>query len=91
MKIVMEGLVDFDIINSVFLAQNNEVVDVEAFQEGINAFELGKALISDDVINIQAEKGSVETIKSNRKKFNRGSLDGFLDAISHVSLNRKGS
>ena len=34
-------------------------------------------------INIQAQQGSVETVRLNGRRFDCGSVDGFLDAIMH--------
>ena len=36
-----------------------------------------------DAINIHAQQGSVETVRLNGRRFDCGSVDGFLDAIMH--------
>ena len=36
-----------------------------------------------DAINIHAQQGSVETVRLNGRRFDCGSVDGFLDAIVH--------
>ena len=36
-----------------------------------------------DAINLHAQQGSVETVRLNGRRFDCGSVDGFLDAIMH--------
>ena len=38
-----------------------------------------------DAINIQAKRGQVSAVNSTELRFDCGSVDGFLAAISHVS------
>ena len=38
-----------------------------------------------DAINIQAQQGNVSAVNSTSLRFDCGSVDGFLAAISHVS------
>ena len=38
-----------------------------------------------DGINIQAQRGNVNSVHSTALRFDCGSVDGFLTAISHVS------
>ena len=38
-----------------------------------------------DAINIQAQRGKVNSVHSTALRFDCGSVDGFLAAISHVS------
>ena len=38
-----------------------------------------------DAINIQAQRGNVSAVHSTALRFDCGSVDGFLAAISHVS------
>ena len=38
-----------------------------------------------DAINIQAKRGNVNSVHLTALRFNCGSVDGFLAAISHVS------
>ena len=38
-----------------------------------------------DAINIQAQRGNVNAVHSTALRFDCGSVDGFLAAISHVS------
>ena len=38
-----------------------------------------------DAINIQAQQGKVSAVNSTALRFDCGSVDGFLAAISHVS------
>ena len=38
-----------------------------------------------DAINIQAKRGNVNSVHSTALRFDCGSVDGFLVAISHVS------
>ena len=38
-----------------------------------------------DAINAQAENGSVEAVKLDGRRFDCGSVNGYLDAIMHVA------
>jgi UTP--glucose-1-phosphate uridylyltransferase len=38
-----------------------------------------------DAINTQAENGSVEAVKLDGRRFDCGSVNGYLDAIMHVA------
>ena len=38
-----------------------------------------------DAINIRAKLGSVETVRLHGRRFDCGSVDGFLEAISHMA------
>ena len=42
-----------------------------------------------DAINRQAASNAVEAVKLNRRRFDCGSVEGYLDAIMHVSERRK--
>jgi UTP--glucose-1-phosphate uridylyltransferase len=44
---------------------------------------LGGEIQLADAINIHAQQGSVETVRLNGRRFDCGSVDGFLDAIMH--------
>ena len=44
---------------------------------------LGGEIQLADSINIHAQQGSVETVRLNGRRFDCGSVDGFLDAIMH--------
>ena len=43
-----------------------------------------------DAINIQAKRGKVNAVHSKALRFDCGSVDGFLAAITHVSTERQG-
>ena len=49
---------------------------------------MGGELQLADAINIQAKKGSVETVKLKGKRFDCGSVDGFMEASSHEYAKR---
>ena len=51
---------------------------------GLNPGSGGEIQLA-DAINIHAQHGSVETVRLNGRRFDCGSVDGFLDAISHMS------
>ena len=38
-----------------------------------------------DVINIHAQQGVVEAVRLKGRRFDRGSIDGFLGANSHMA------
>ena len=42
-----------------------------------------------DAINIHAQEGSVETVRLNGRRFDCGSMDGFMAANSHVYLEKQ--
>ena len=42
-----------------------------------------------DAINVQAARGDVETVTLNGRRFDCGSIDGYLDAIMHVADRRR--
>ena len=42
-----------------------------------------------DAINVQAAKNAVEAVKLNGRRFDCGSVEGYLDAIMHVAESRK--
>ena len=51
---------------------------------GLSAGSGGEIQLA-DAINIHAQQGSVETIRLNGRRFDCGSVDGFLDAVTHIS------
>ena len=42
-----------------------------------------------DAINTQAQRGDVEAVRLNGRRFDCGSVDGYLDAIMHVAEQRR--
>ena len=42
-----------------------------------------------DAINTQAANNAVEAVKLNGRRFDCGSVEGYLDAIMHVAKRRK--
>ena len=42
-----------------------------------------------DAINIHAQRGSVEAVRLNGRRFDYGSVDGFIAASKHEFENRK--
>ena len=42
-----------------------------------------------DAINVQAARGDVEAVKLNGRRFDCGSVEGYLDAIMHVADRRR--
>ena len=42
-----------------------------------------------DSINVQAENNMVETVLLNGKRFDCGSIQGYVEAIKHIASNHK--
>lgn len=49
---------------------------------GLNAGSVGEIQLADE-INIHVEQGSVETVRPNGRRFDCGSVDGFMQASNH--------
>jgi len=49
---------------------------------GLSAGSGGEIQLA-DAINIQAQRGSVETVRLNGRRFDCGSVDGFMRASNH--------
>ena len=50
---------------------------------------LGGEIQLADAINTQAQRGDVEAVKLDGQRFDCGSVDGYLDAITHVAEQRR--
>ena len=56
---------------------------------GLSAGSGGEIQLA-DAINIHAQQGSVETVRLNGRRFDSGSVDGFMQAIKHEYEKRLG-
>jgi UTP--glucose-1-phosphate uridylyltransferase len=67
------------------------VLTPEIFEtlRGLKAGSGGEIQLS-DAINIHAQQGAVETVRLNGRRFDCGSVDGFLDAVLQEAARRKG-
>ena len=59
--------------------------DIFETLRGLSAGSGGEIQLA-DAINIHAQRGSVETVRLNGRRFDCGSVDGFLDAVMHHAL-----
>ncbi|MDA8742126.1 UTP--glucose-1-phosphate uridylyltransferase GalU [bacterium] len=66
------------------------VLTPDIFQtlRGLSAGSGGEIQLA-DAINIHAQRSSVETVRLNGRRFDCGSVDGFMAASSHEFANRK--
>ena len=56
--------------------------DIFETLRGLTAGSGGEIQLA-DAINMHAQQGSVETVRLNGRRFDCGSVDGFLDATMH--------
>ena len=63
--------------------------DIFTTLRGLSAGAGGEIQLA-DAINIHAKQGEVETVRLKGRRFDCGSVDGFLDAIMHQAKRREG-
>ena len=56
--------------------------DISQTLRGLNAGSGGEIQLA-DAINIHAQQGSVETVRLNGRRFDCGSVDGYMQASNH--------
>ena len=88
LKIAVAGIGYVGLTNAVLLAQKNQVHLVDVDPERVDMVN-GRRCPFADSINVQAENNIVETVLLNGKRFDCGSVHGYVEAIKNVASNYK--